>query len=69
MNITGGTPSTYATVGMSGERCKEPIELHLFSESEDENLVELLAATAHFHRTGSSLGLGHTVNFGRGWRD
>lgn len=23
--------------------------------------------TAHFHRTGSALGLGHTVNFGRPW--
>jgi hypothetical protein len=26
-----------------------------------------VTAIAHFHRTGSALGLGHTVNFGRPW--
>ncbi len=29
--------------------------------------VELLTIVAHYHQTGASLGLGHTVNFGRAW--
>lgn len=31
------------------------------------HLVEILTAAAHYHRTGSPLGLGHTVNFGKPW--
>ncbi len=51
----------------------EAIELHLWSRSKsttnsgEGNHVELLAAIAHYHRTGAKLGLGHTVNFGRKW--
>jgi hypothetical protein len=58
---------TYATVGMSqpGDAC--PIELHMFSPVRSDLLVELLFATAHYHRTGASLGLDDTVNFGRPW--
>jgi len=61
---------TYATVGM----CAVPedqeghgLELHLFSPSENEDHVELLAAVTHYHLTEARLGVGHTVNFGRGW--
>jgi hypothetical protein len=43
------------------------IELHMRSRTEDSTLVELLYATAHFHRTGENLDVGHTVNFGRPW--
>jgi hypothetical protein len=57
----------YATLCMSQPTDKEPIELHLFSRSRADHLVELLVAMAHYHRTGSRLGLGHTVNFGRSW--
>jgi hypothetical protein len=45
----------------------ECIELHLFSRFRAGQLAELLVAMAHCHRTGSSLGLNHTVNFGRPW--
>jgi hypothetical protein len=59
---------TYATCGMSTAGDDAPIELHLFSSAQAEELVELLTVTAHYHRTGARLGLGHTVNFGRPWR-
>lgn len=58
---------TYATCGMSLKTDDEPLELHLFSPIENPQLVELLTAIAHYHRTSSQLGLGHTVNFGRSW--
>lgn len=58
---------TYATVGMS-ERADCRVELHVLSQDQDESLVELLTAVAHYHVTGPGLGLGHTVNFGRPWR-
>lgn len=60
---------TYATCCMSQESDKLPLELHMFSAEESEEPVELLVATAHYHRTGSSLGLGHSVNFGKPWID
>jgi hypothetical protein len=46
---------------------QRPIELHVFSREEADEVVELLVATSHFHRTGAKLGLGHSVNFGRPW--
>ncbi len=60
---------TYATIGMAqpGDACL--IELHLYSPREADEHVELLFATAHYHRTKASLGLWHTVNFGRPWLD
>lgn len=58
---------TYATCGMSAGIDEKPIELHLFSPVQAEELVELLTAVAHYHCTGARLGLGHTVNFGRPW--
>lgn len=58
---------TYATCCMSQRADNEPIELHMFSPYESDDVVELLTAVAHYHRTGHNLGLGHTVNFGRPW--
>lgn len=61
---------TYATCGMSLSSDPEPLELHVFAPVQcDEELVELLTVVAHYHRTGSFLHLGDTVNFGRGWID
>ncbi len=60
---------TYATVCMSEESDEERLELHLFSPVEAAEHVELLTATAHFHRTSARLGLGHTINFGRPWME
>jgi hypothetical protein len=60
----------YATRCMSQPTDKERLELHVFCRPSDEGraaLVEILTAVAHFHRTGSKLGLGHTVNFGKPW--
>lgn len=63
--------TTYATCGMSQPEDEERIELHLMARPTADGprpeLVELLTVVAHFHRTGSRLGLGHTVNFGRPW--
>lgn len=58
---------TYATCGMSQAGDHRPIELHMFSPQESDDVVELLVVTAHFHRTGERLGLGHSVFFGRPW--
>jgi hypothetical protein len=52
---------------MSAQADADPLELHLFSPIQSDSLVELLAATAHYHLTGEYLGLNHTVNFGRPW--
>jgi hypothetical protein len=60
---------TYATCCMSEESDDVPIELHIFSPVRSEEVVELLTITAHYHRTGSKLGLGHSVNFGKPWLD
>ena len=59
---------TYATCGMSqpAEGCC--VELHMFCSEPAEDLVELLTVVAHYHYTGGRLGLGHVINFGRGWR-
>src|SRR5690348_8518479 len=58
---------TYATRCMSLPVDQAPLELHIFSPFETEEVVELLVATAHFHRTSTKLGLGDSVNFGRSW--
>jgi hypothetical protein len=58
---------TYATLAMSQPGDTKPLELHMFSYRQAPQLVELLTAVAHYHRTGNPLGVGHTVNFGRPW--
>lgn len=58
---------TYATQCMSQPEDKERLELHMFSDDRHDEIVELLVATSHYHRTGARLGLGDTVNFGRPW--
>lgn len=58
---------TYATCCMSQPVDHRPIELHMFSPGESDEVVELLVVTAHYHRTASKLDLGHSVNFGRPW--
>ena len=60
---------TYATCCMSQVDDDVPLELHIFSPKRSGEPVELLVATAHYHRTGHTLGLGHTVNFGKAWID
>jgi suppressor of fused protein SUFU len=57
----------YSTCGMSQAQDLSQVELHLFSPRETPKHVELLTAVAHYHRTGSTLNAGHTVNFGRPW--
>jgi len=52
---------------MSQRHDPNPIEVHLFAPFENEDIVELLVATSHYHRTGEWLSLGHSVNFGRPW--
>lgn len=58
---------TYATCCMSQAVDSSRLELHLFSPVQHEGHVELLTVIAHYHRTGTMLSLGHTVNFGRPW--
>jgi hypothetical protein len=66
------TPRVYATCCMSETADPEGLELHLLVRDQDGeratvSILETLTAVAHFHRTGSPLGMGHTVNFGRGY--
>jgi hypothetical protein len=58
---------TYATKFMSKPEDRSRLELHVFAREPNDDLAELLAAVAHYHRTATWLGLGHTVNFGRPW--
>lgn len=58
---------SYATRGMSQPADRRRLELHMFCPWEDDGVVELLVATAYYHRTGAALDLWHTVNFGRPW--
>ena len=41
----------------------------MHSPRDSASIVELLTITAHYHRTGATLGLWHSVNFGRPWLD
>lgn len=62
----------YATRCMSQADDVRRLELHVLCRPEDKRraaLVEILTAVAHYHRTGSELGLGHSVNFGKPWVD
>jgi len=52
---------------MSTAEEESRLELHLFSDREAPELIELLTAVAHFHKTGARLDWGHTVSFGRPW--
>jgi hypothetical protein len=61
----------YATRCMSQPEDAERLELHIFTRPSDHSrsdVVEILTAVAHYHRTGRRLGLGHTVNFGKPWQ-
>jgi hypothetical protein len=58
---------TYATCGMSQPADDAGVELFLFAPYSAPEVVELLYATAHYHRAGAALRHGQTVNFGRPW--
>jgi hypothetical protein len=57
----------YGTCCMSQPEDPRGLELHLFSPQPDDSQVELLTIVADYHRTGQSLGWGHTINIGRPW--
>jgi len=62
--------AVYATVCMSADDEPTPLELHIIGAADEATgarSVFLLTVTAHFHRTGRTLDLGHTVNFGEPW--
>jgi hypothetical protein len=64
--------AVYATCGMSQSDDMPALELHLITKppigsAVDAQLVELLTAIAHYHRTQHRLDLHHTVNFGKPW--
>jgi hypothetical protein len=58
---------TYATRAMSQPGDAAPVELHLFTPSKADEVVQILYALAHFHRTAAPLDLEHSVNFGQPW--
>lgn len=58
----------YATLGMSIDMGEHLVELHVFSQEQDINLIELLTITASFHRNDAPLGLHHSVNIGQSWQ-
>src|SRR5689334_18945118 len=61
-----------ASIGMSLPGDASPLELHMllkpaWSRPSEREVMELMAAVAHYHRTETVLDVGHTVNFGRPW--
>lgn len=58
----------YATCCMSQPEDLQKIELHVYSSTKDESIIELLVALAFYHRTTNKIDLNHTVNFGRPWQ-
>lgn len=58
---------TYATAGMASLDDANPVELHIFSEEQNQSIAEILAAIAYFNITTQKLNLWHTMNFGRPW--
>ena len=59
---------TYATCGMSIHSSSNYVELHIFSSKQDRTIVELLTMVAYYHHNTATVGLNHTVNFGRPWQ-
>lgn len=57
----------YATCGMSENDKEQGLEIFILSPTENDFLITLLTAIAHYHASGNTLDLGHTVNFGCGW--
>lgn len=57
----------YATCGMSGNDKKQGLELFILAPTENDFLINLLVAIAHYHACGNVLNLGHTINFGYAW--
>jgi hypothetical protein len=57
---------TYATVGMSDTK-DNAMELHLFSEKENNDIAEILTIIAYYKLTENNLKLDDTVNFGKPW--
>lgn len=64
---TKKTAWIYATRCMSQPEDERPLEIHLYSPRQHYEHAELLTVIAHYHRTGSRIDLGHTINFGRPW--
>lgn len=60
---------TYATCGMSANDKEQGLELFILAPDENDFLIEMLATAAHYHASGNTLDLGHTVNFGCPWYD
>jgi hypothetical protein len=58
---------TYATCGMSETKTERSIELHIFSSSEADELVELLTVVAYYHKTEVPLEHGRlrTLTYGK----
>lgn len=60
----------YSTAGMSiGRTDGRDIELHIFSNKQDRQLIRVLASAASYHRNNDPLELNDTVNIGESWQD
>lgn len=57
----------YGSAGMSCEKHKQAIELHMFSPCQSDRIVELLTIVACYHYNDAMLGLNHRINFGEPW--
>jgi len=60
---------TYATCCLSEKFNNDRIELHLFSNRQDEGLIELLTVVAYYHQNTRRINLNETINFGKPWQD
>jgi len=63
---------SYSTSGLSAANREVPLELFVVVRPEqalvnEYDWLEALSVIAHFHATGASLDVGHTVSLGRPW--
>ena len=67
IGLCGRTRMLWDVGGNSQRFSLVEIRICFLLSQKGESLVELLTVIAHYHRTGSRLDIGHTVNFGRSW--
>lgn len=57
----------YATLCMSNDDDTAPIELYIYSTTENDTLIEILTNIAHYHKTQSNLEETHVIEFSQPW--
>lgn len=59
----------YATLCMSNDDDIAPIELYMYSATENDTIIEILTNIAYFHKTESTLEETHVIEFCQPWHE